>query len=164
MNRRKFLIGSSVGLTAAIARGSSPPDRIGISSWSFHNFFFDDARRETAALEQALGPSRVSGNDRGPLSRAPTGDGRAAFRVDQAVLLKRCENPSRSCPIAFSEHPGGYPRARSERRIVRSRLESARNRDHSLYQVDRHRSTTRRQIRALRSGPDESSRPFQHHL
>jgi sugar phosphate isomerase/epimerase len=39
MNRRKFLIQSSVGFTAAIARPATPSDRIGISTWSFHNFF-----------------------------------------------------------------------------------------------------------------------------
>jgi sugar phosphate isomerase/epimerase len=45
MQRRKFLTHSSWGLTAAWAAGSKaqPPaalsDRIGISSWSFHNFF-----------------------------------------------------------------------------------------------------------------------------
>ncbi len=45
MNRRTFFIRSSVGLTAAIGRSAhaqmsaTPSDRIGISSWSFHNFF-----------------------------------------------------------------------------------------------------------------------------
>jgi sugar phosphate isomerase/epimerase len=45
MNRRTFFIRSSVGLTAAIASGAAaqaadtPSERIGISTWSFHNFF-----------------------------------------------------------------------------------------------------------------------------
>jgi sugar phosphate isomerase/epimerase len=39
MNRRTFLIGSACGLTAAAQTAETPPDRIGISSWSFHNFF-----------------------------------------------------------------------------------------------------------------------------
>ena len=39
MNRRTFLIGSSCALTAAAQTAETPPDRIGISSWSFHNFF-----------------------------------------------------------------------------------------------------------------------------
>ena len=45
MQRRDFLIRSSLGLAVSIApaaraqKPDAPPDRIGISSWSFHNFF-----------------------------------------------------------------------------------------------------------------------------
>jgi sugar phosphate isomerase/epimerase len=39
MQRRTFLIQSSLGLAAGLSAQTAPPDRVGISSWSFHNFF-----------------------------------------------------------------------------------------------------------------------------